>query len=276
MVSSCGPGAIVLLRQGLIFDLFCEGWAGAGFAKDVMTILRSQDRELVGAMFRAQGLIDVIVPRGGKSLVERVLHESKVPVFGHLSGLCHMYIDKDADLSMALALVVNGKMRNTAICGATETVLVHESVAKDFIPKMYAALTGQGCQLRGCKKSKAIVATMGDAEEEDWHTEYLEAILSCKVVTSLEEAASHIETYGSQHTDCIITEHQPTADAFMEMVDSAIVMHNVSTQFADGGEFGMGAEIGIATGRMHARGPVGLEQMTTMQYRVSGRGLCRD
>ena len=273
----------VILRSGrdcaatarIMFDLFQEGWSSCGYDSQIMQIARTSDRAIVGAMLRAQGLIDVIVPRGGTSLVERVLSESRVPVFAHLSGLCHIYIDSHAQLDKGLDLVVNGKMRNTAICGATETILVHSHVAEEFLPMCVERLNSEGCEVRGCSRTKRVVGSVLEASEEDWHREYLDAIVSVKIVDKLFEAIEHVNHYGSGHTDCIVTEDTDRAIEFMSRVKSAIAMHNVSTQFADGGEFGMGAEIGIATGRIHARGPVGMRQLTTMQYWAEGNGQCR-
>ncbi len=226
-------------------------------------------------MLGAAGLIDVIVPRGGRNLIERVMSDARVPVFAHLEGLVHLYLHEKADPEKAVAIAVNGKMRRTGICGATETLLVDRSVAGALLPKVAAALSEAGCALRGDPEARAIVDGMAAASDADWSTEYLDAILSVKIVGGLDEAMAHIGRYGSDHTDCIVTEDAAAADRFLTEVDSAIVMHNASTQFADGGEFGMGAEIGISTGRMHARGPVGAEQLTSFKYRVRGTGQIR-
>jgi glutamate-5-semialdehyde dehydrogenase len=220
------------------------------------------------------GALDVIVPRGGKSLVARVQDEARVPVFAHLEGLCHTYVHAGADAHKAIAVTVNAKMRRVSICGATETLLIDRVIANDLLPKIAAALMEKGCELRGDPGAQAIVP-MKDATEEDWRTEYNEPIISVRVVDGIDQAMEHIATYGSQHTDAIITEDKEAAETFLDKVDSAIVLLNASTQYADGGEFGFGGEIGIATGRMHARGPVGAEQLTTFKYKVRGNGQTR-
>ena len=217
------------------------------------------------------GALDVIVPRGGKSLVERVQREARVPVFAHLEGVVHAYVDRAADFDKALKIIVNAKMRRTGVCGAAETLLVHRAVAPFLLGKLIDALIKAGCAVRGDAAAREANSRVTAASEEDWRTEYLDAIISVGVVDSLDAAINHIETYGSHHTDCIVTEDKAAAERFLKEVDSAIVLHNASTQFADGGEFGFGAEIGIATGRMHARGPVGVEQLCTFKYRVHGR-----
>jgi glutamate-5-semialdehyde dehydrogenase len=215
------------------------------------------------------------VPRGGKSLVDRVQREARVPVFAHLEGVVHVYIDKAADLDKALKIAVNAKMRRTGVCGAAETLLVHRAAAPRMLASLIGALIQAGCAVRGDKAAQAADARVTRASEEDWRTEYLDAIIAVRVVDSLEAAIDHVETYGSHHTDCIVTEDKAAAERFLSQVDSAIVIHNASTQFADGGEFGFGAEIGIATGRMHARGPVGVEQLCSFKYRVRGDGQVR-
>jgi glutamate-5-semialdehyde dehydrogenase len=215
------------------------------------------------------------VPRGGRSLVERVSAESRVPLFKHLDGICHTYIHADADVGKALAVTLNAKMRRTGICGATETILVDQHIAATLLPPLLEDLAKAGCTVRGDRHTQAVSAAVEAATEADWDTEYLDAIVSVKVVETLDEALAHIAAHSSQHTDCIITENQEAAERFLTQVDSAIVMHNASTQFADGGEFGMGAEIGISTGRMHARGPVGVEQLTIFKYKVRGTGQIR-
>ena len=221
------------------------------------------------------GAIDVIVPRGGKSLVERVQKEARVPVFAHLEGICHVYVDKAADLDMARTIVLNAKMRRTGICGAAETLLVDEADAGRLLQPLVQALLDAGCEVRGDAAACAAGPRVREATEADWHTEYLDAIISVKLVAGVRGAIEHIAKYGSQHTDSIVTGDAATAETFLREVDSAIVLHNASTQFADGGEFGMGAEIGIATGRFHARGPVGVEQLTTFKYAVRGNGQIR-
>jgi glutamate-5-semialdehyde dehydrogenase len=221
------------------------------------------------------GAIDVIVPRGGKSLVARVQAEARVPVFAHLEGICHTYVDRSADLEMAKRIVVNAKLRRTGVCGATETLLVDAKAPRGTLKALVASLLDAGCEVRGDAAARAAEPRVKPASEEDWRTEYLDAIIAVKTVAGVGAAIAHIAKYGSQHTDCIVAQDQATAERFLRELDSAIVLHNASTQFADGGEFGMGAEIGIATGRLHARGPVGVEQLTTFKYVVRGSGQTR-
>ncbi|QGZ96096.1 glutamate-5-semialdehyde dehydrogenase [Terricaulis silvestris] len=247
----------------------------AGLSEDAIQAAPTADRAAVGMMLAGlDGAVDVIVPRGGKTLVARVQEEARVPVFAHLEGVCHTYIHTGADRAKAVAITVNAKMRRVSVCGATETLLIDRAIAAAVLPEIVAALKAQGCTLRGDDEARGIVA-METATDEDWRTEYLAPILAVRVVSDLEEAMAHIATYGSQHTDCIVTEDETTAGRFLREVDSAIVLHNASTQFADGGEFGFGGEIGIATGRLHARGPVGAEQLTTFKYVVRGSGQIR-
>ena len=219
--------------------------------------------------------IDVIVPRGGRSLIERVLAESKVPVLAHLEGNCHTYLHRSADPAMAVELAVNAKLRRTGVCGATETLLVDRDAAPRLLPPILAALLAAGCAIRGDEVVRGLEPRATAATEQDWYTEYLDAILAVKTVAGLDDAIAHVNHYGSHHTDCIVTADAGAAERFLREVDSAIVIHNASTQFADGGEFGMGAEIGIATGRLHARGPVGVEQLTSYKYLVRGAGQAR-
>jgi glutamate-5-semialdehyde dehydrogenase len=233
------------------------------------------DRAAVGEMLTMTEFIDVIVPRGGKSLIERVSAESKVPLFKHLEGICHTYVHQDADLDRARRVVVNAKMRRPGICGATETLLVDRSVAAEFVPLIADDLLAAGCELRGDTESRALDQRILAACEEDWDTEYLDAILALRIVGDLGEAIDHIRRHSSQHTEAILTENAAAAERFVQSLDSAILMINASTQFADGGEFGMGAEIGISTGKLHARGPVGVEQLTSFKYVVRGTGQCR-
>ena len=276
-------GNAVILRGGsdsqhsasLLAEAMVEGLQAAGLPGAAVQIVNTTDRAAVGAMLVAVGGIDVIIPRGGKSLVERVQRDARVPVFAHLEGICHLYIDKDADPDKAKAITLNAKMRRTGICGAAETLLVHQQVAGDMLPAIAAELQQAGCVLRGDSAARRLVPDMQIAEDDDWRTEYLDAILSVRVVDSIDMAITHIATYGSGHTESIITEADAAAENFLQRVDSAIVMHNASTQFADGGEFGMGAEIGIATGRLHARGPVGAAQLTSFKYVVRGDGQIR-
>jgi len=226
-------------------------------------------------MLRQNETIDVIVPRGGRSLIERVTAEARMPVFAHLDGLCHTYLDRAADPAKAHDIVINAKMRRTGVCGATETLLVDRAAADALLPRIAEGLIAKGCELRGDDAARAMDARIASAHEEDWKTEYLDSILSIRIVDGLKDAIEHINRYGSHHTDAIVTEDTATAETFLREVDSAICVHNASTQFADGGEFGMGAEIGISTGRMHARGPVGAEQLTSFKYVLRGNGQCR-
>jgi glutamate-5-semialdehyde dehydrogenase len=259
-----------------IADALRAGLASVGLPADAVQLVQTKDRAAVGHMLTGlNGSVDVIVPRGGKSLVARVQDEARVPVIGHLEGLCHTYVDAGADPQKAIDIVVNAKMRRTGICGATETLLIDQAIATELLPAIAAALTDAGCTLKGDDAAQALVANIQPANEEDWRTEYLDTIISVRVVDGVEGAMAHIETYGTSHTECIITEDQETAERFLAEVDSGIVMHNASTQFADGGQFGMGAEIGIATGRIHARGPVGAEQLTIFKYQVRGTGQTR-
>lgn len=252
------------------------GLEAAGLPADAIQIVPTRDRAAVGAMLSGlDGGIDVIVPRGGRGLVERVQAEARVPVFAHLDGICHVYVAAAADLDMALKVVLNSKMRRTGICGAAETLLVDRACAGTHLAPLVKALLDFGCAVRGDADTQAVDGRVTAATEADWRTEYLDAIIAVRVVDGLDAAIEHIETNGSHHTDAIITEDEDAAVRFLAEVDSAIVTHNASTQFADGGEFGFGAEIGIATGRMHARGPVGVEQLTTFKYRVHGNGQTR-
>jgi len=252
-----------------------DGLAAAGLPQTCIQMVPTTDRAAVGKMLTMTDYIDVIVPRGGQSLTERVMRESRVPTFQHLVGLCHTYIHKSADAEKAKRVVLNAKMRRTGICGALETLLVDQEVAKSILPAIIEDLLEAGCEVRGDDTVRSLSANVVAASDEDWDTEYLDAIVSVKVITGLEEAVAHINSHGSEHTDAIIAEDAEAAETFMNGLSSAIVMHNASTQFADGGEFGMGAEIGIATGKMHARGPVGVEQLTTFKYKVRGDGTVR-
>ncbi len=253
-----------------------QGLREAGLPEAAIQLVPTRDRAAVGMMLTGlDGNIDVIVPRGGKSLVARVQAEARVPVFAHLEGVVHIYIDKAASLDMARTIVLNAKMRRTGVCGAVETLLVDRAVAATHLKPLVEMLLDAGCEVRGDKDTQAIDSRVKQASEEDWSTEYLDAIISVKVVDGVDAAIAHIEHYGSHHTDAIITADTATAEKFLREVDSAIVLHNASTQFADGGEFGFGAEIGIATGRLHARGPVGAEQLTTFKYRILGSGQTR-
>lgn len=264
------------LTSAAIHECLVAGLAKAGLPEAAIQLVPTTDRAAVGMML--SGLdrhIDVIVPRGGRSLVERVQAEARVPVIGHLEGLCHVYVDRDADLDMAISVVMNAKLRRTGICGAAETLLVDRGCAPGVLPALLAALADGGCELRGDAAAQKADSRVKAATEQDWHTEYLDAIMSVRVVDGVAGAIEHIARYGSAHTDSIITANVATAERFLSEVDSAIVLHNASTQFADGGEFGMGAEIGISTDRFHARGPVGVEQLTSYKYVVRGNGQVR-
>jgi glutamate-5-semialdehyde dehydrogenase len=252
-----------------------RGLAAAGLPEAAIQLVPTRDREAVGLMLAMAEHIDVIVPRGGKSLIERVQRESRIPVLAHLEGLCHVYVDGAADLGKARAIVLNAKMRRTGVCGAAETLLVDRAAAPTHLKPLVTMLIDAGCEVRGDEAVQTADARVKPALEEDWSTEYLDAIISAKVVDGVDDAIVHIDRFGSHHTDSIVTEDGTAAEKFLNEVDSAIVLHNASTQFADGGEFGFGAEIGIATGRFHARGPVGAEQLTTFKYRVRGSGQIR-
>ena len=253
-----------------------RGLLEAGLSPAAIQLVPTADRAAVGEMLGGmQDYIDVLVPRGGKSLVARVQAEARVPVIGHLEGNCHVYVDRDADLGMARRITLNAKMRRTGICGAAETLLVDRATAATQLPPLVGDLLGAGCEVRGDERVQAVDARVIPATELDWSTEYLEAIIAVRVVDGVDEAIAHIARYGSSHTDAIVTANEATAERFLARVDSAIVLHNASTQFADGGEFGMGAEIGISTDRFHARGPVGVEQLTSYKYRVKGTGQIR-
>ena len=255
------------------FDAALEG---VGLPKTCVQLVPTPDREAVGMMLAGlEGTIDVIVPRGGKSLVERVQNDARVPVFSHLDGICHTYIHASADIEMVKDITLNAKLRRTGICGATETLLIDRQCADTHLKPLINALLDEGCEVRGDEDVANVDKRVVPATEQDWDTEYLDSIISVKLIEDVEDAISHIASHGSGHTEAIIAEDASAAEAYLNGVDSAIVMHNASTQFADGGEFGMGAEIGIATGRFHARGPVGLEQLTTFKYQVRGSGQTR-
>lgn len=252
------------------------GLQSAGLSPDIVQLVPTTDRAAVGALLGGlDGTVDVIVPRGGKSLVARVQGEARVPVFSHLEGVCHVYVDKGADLAMAIDIIVNAKMRRTSVCGAAETLLIDRAEAQAFVVPLVKALQDAGCEVRGDAQVCAMAQSVVPASQADWSTEYGDAILSVGLVDGVEGALAHIARYGSSHTESIVTRDDAAAARFLQACDSAIVMHNASTQFADGGEFGMGAEIGIATGRMHARGPIGLEQLTSFHYLVRGTGQIR-
>ena len=277
-------GNAVILRAGsksffsarCVHECLAMGLDAAGLPAAAISLVPVKDRAAVGEMLAGLGgNLDVIVPRGGKSLVARVQAEARVPVFAHLEGIVHVFVERGADLKKAEAIVYNAKLRRTGICGAAETLLVDRACAPTHLAPLVKMLLDAGCAVRGDAATCAVDARVTPASEADWATEYLDSIISARVVEGLDQAIAHIETFGSHHTDCIVTENPAAAERFLKEVDSAIVMHNASTQFADGGEFGFGAEIGIATGRMHARGPVGLEQLTSFKYRVRGNGQIR-
>ena len=277
-------GNAVILRSGsesflsalVICNVLNEAVVASGLPEAAIQLVPTVDRAAVGFMLGGLGgAIDVIVPRGGKDLVARVQTEARVPVFAHLEGVCHVYVHAAADLAMARSIVVNAKMRRTGVCGSAETLLVDREAAPAQLAPLLQALIEAGCEVRGDPATRAADTRVKPASEEDWPKEFLDAIIAVKVVDGLDAAIEHIGRYGSQHTDAIVTEDRAAAEEFLARVDSAIVLHNASTQFADGGEFGMGAEIGIATGRFHARGPVGVEQLTTFKYVVRGQGQTR-
>ncbi|MET0496863.1 MAG: glutamate-5-semialdehyde dehydrogenase [Steroidobacteraceae bacterium] len=277
-------GNAVILRGGsesqrssrAIHECLLAGLRAAGLPEAAIQLVPTTDRAAVGRMLSGMNdYIDVIVPRGGKSLVARVQQEARVPVIGHLEGVCHVYVDADADLAMACEIVLNAKLRRTGVCGSAETLLVDRAVAQTHLPQVIATLLDAGCEVRGDDTVRSVDARVKVALEADWYTEYLDAIIAARVVDGVDGAIAHIAKYGSSHTESIVTANGATAERFLNAVDSAIVLHNASTQFADGGEFGMGAEIGISTDKFHARGPVGVEQLTSYKYKVRGSGQIR-
>ncbi|WP_407167898.1 glutamate-5-semialdehyde dehydrogenase [Bradyrhizobium sp. ORS 111] len=277
-------GNAVILRGGsdsfrscrAIHDCLVQGLREAGLPEAAISLVPTRDRAAVGLMLSGlNGGIDVIVPRGGKSLVARVEAEARVPVFAHLEGVNHVYVDAGADLDMAKSIVLNAKMRRTGVCGAAETLLVDRAAAATSLKPLVEMLLDAGCEVRGDDAVQKVDVRVKPASDEDWDTEYLDAVIAARVVDGVGEAIAHIHDHGSHHTDSIVTEDANAAEKFLSEVDSAIVLHNASTQFADGGEFGFGAEIGIATGKFHARGPVGAEQLTSFKYRVRGTGQTR-
>jgi glutamate-5-semialdehyde dehydrogenase len=278
-------GNAVILRGGsessrssaAIHAVLQQALAEGDLPESCIQMVPTSDRAAVGYMLAEMAdCIDVIVPRGGKHLIERVQQEARVPVIGHLEGVCHVFVERAADLGMATRIVVNAKMRRTGVCGSAETLLVDEACAATHLGPLVNALLEAGCEVRGDRVTRAIDPRVKTAVEEDWYAEYLDAIIAVRVVPGLDAAIAHIAQYGSQHTECIVTADSKAADKFLARVDSAIVLHNASTQFADGGEFGMGAEIGISTDKFHARGPVGVEQLTSYKYLVHGSGQIRD
>lgn len=277
-------GNAVILRGGsesfhsshAIYDCLVDGLRSAGINPDAVQMVPTTDRDAVGYLLSSMSEhLDVVVPRGGKSLIKRVQQEARVPVIGHLEGICHVYLHASADADMAREITLNAKLRRTGICGAAETLLVDAEAAPHLVPLVCNALIESGCEVRGDEMVQRLVPAASAATDEDWSTEYLDAIISVRVVDNLDAATKHISQYGSGHTECIVASSADAAEQFFADVDSAILLHNASTQFADGGEFGMGAEIGIATGRIHARGPVGAEQLTSYKYVVRGSGHTR-
>ncbi|MFQ5985035.1 MAG: glutamate-5-semialdehyde dehydrogenase [Alphaproteobacteria bacterium] len=276
-------GNAVILRGGsesfhsstAIVACLQQGLGAANLPSGTIQMVPTRDRAAVGAMLAMNDCIDVIVPRGGKSLIERVMAETRIPVLGHLEGICHVYVDGAADVEMARDIVFNAKMRRTGVCGAAETLLVDRRVAAAYLPVILEPLFEAGCEIRGDNDVQAVDRRVRPATPEDWNAEYLDAILSVKVVDGVDEAIAHIARHGSRHTDSIVTSDEATVAKFLAEIDSSIVLHNASTQFADGGEFGMGAEIGISTSKLHARGPVGVEQLTSYKYVVRGDGQLR-
>ncbi|HEX7416986.1 MAG TPA: glutamate-5-semialdehyde dehydrogenase, partial [Steroidobacteraceae bacterium] len=277
-------GNAVILRGGSesrrsnqqIHACLVAGLRAAGLPESCIQLVATTDRAAVGYMLAGMGdCIDVLVPRGGKSLVARVQQEARVPVIGHLEGNCHVYVDRDADLAMARAIVLNSKLRRTGVCGAAETLLIDRACTATHLAPLIADLLAAGCEVRGDDAVRQVDARVVPATEDDWYTEYLDAVIAARVVEGVDAAIAHIAKYGSAHTESIVTANAATAQRFLARVDSAIVLHNASTQFADGAEFGMGAEIGISTDRFHARGPVGVEQLTSYKYVVRGAGQVR-
>ena len=276
-------GNVAILRGGsdgfttskTIVSALQQGLADAGLNINCVQMVQTTNRDAVGEMLTGlNGTIDLIIPRGGKSLVARVQENARVPVFSHLEGICHVYVDKAADLEMAKSIVLNSKMRRTGVCGSAETILIDRANLSNLAP-IISILISSGCEVRGDSETMAANPAVKPATQEDWSTEYLDSIVSMRVVDGVDAAIAHITKYGSQHTDAIVTNDDATANHFLNDLDSAIVLHNASTQFADGGEFGFGAEIGIATGKMHARGPVGVNQLTTFKYQIRGNGQIR-
>ncbi|RVD48950.1 MAG: glutamate-5-semialdehyde dehydrogenase [Mesorhizobium sp.] len=269
-------GSDSLNSSSAIHACLVEGLKAAGLPEDAIQLVPTTDRAAVGEMLKGLGgNLDVIIPRGGKSLVGRVQSEARVPVFAHLEGICHLYIDRSAELDMAVKIAVNAKMRRTGVCGAAETLLVDRAVAPSHLVPILDALRAAGCEIHADAEVMKVFFDAKPATDADWVTEYLDAIIAVKLVDGISGAIDHIETFSSHHTEAIVAEDGQAAERFFNEIDSAILLHNASTQFADGGEFGMGAEIGIATGKMHARGPVGVEQLTSFKYRVRGSGQVR-
>ena len=276
---SLKSGNVAILRCGsdsinsskILSDIYRQALENCGFDKNGVTLISNTDRECVSELLKMDEYIDVIIPRGGKSLIKAVIDNTKIPVFRHLDGNCHTYLHEKCDFDKARKILMNAKMRRLGVCGATESLLIDQKIAKKILPLIVKDLSEVGCEMRGDKDSMAIDKKIKKAKEEDFYTEFLDKIISVKIVKNLQEAVKHIATYSSSHTESIVTEDKKAAEEFMQKVDSSIVMHNASTQFADGGEFGLGAEVGIATGKLHARGPVGLEQLVTYKYKVRSK-----
>ncbi|HEO71758.1 MAG TPA: glutamate-5-semialdehyde dehydrogenase, partial [Candidatus Hydrogenedentes bacterium] len=276
-------GNAVVLRGGseaihsniAIAKVFAEGATAAGVPGGAVQMIATTDRAAVGELLKMDAYVDVVVPRGGKGLIARILDESRIPVVAHLDGVCHVYVDADADLDMAKSIAVNAKLQRPGVCNAMETLLVHADIAADFLPDAAQALDMGGCELRGCEKTRQLIAC-AEATADDWTTEYLDKILSIKVVESFEEAVDHINRYGSHHSDAIVTERYEAAERFLDDVDSAAVYVNASTRFTDGFEFGLGAEIGISTNKLHCRGPMALQELTCLKYVIRGAGQIRE
>jgi glutamate-5-semialdehyde dehydrogenase len=277
-------GNAIILRGGkeaiysnaVLADVLIEGGLSKGMPEHALQLIRTTDRDVVRELVQLEGLVDLAIPRGGESLIRAVTEHARVPVIKHYKGVCHVYVDESAQDSMALAIVENAKCQRPGVCNAIETVLVHADIAPRFLPVMAKRLAERGCSLCGDERSRAIVSSMDPATEDDWYAEYLELRLSVRIVDSVQEAVDHINQYGSHHSDAIISENEPSQKIFMQRVDSAVVYVNASTRFTDGGEFGMGAEIGISTDKLHARGPMGLDELTTYKYVVQGRGQIRE
>lgn len=265
-------GSEAIHSNRAIATALANGGEKADLPENAIQLIPFTDRQSVAAMAGMDQWLDLIIPRGGKGLIETVVSLARMPVIKHYDGICHLYVSEKADQGMAVKLTVDSKTQKPGVCNALETLLIQQSVAAEFLPKVAAALRAKDVELRGCDASRAILPDLIPATEEDWSTEYLEKILSIKIVPDIDAAISHINTYGSHHTDCIVTTDDAEAEKFLHAVDSACVMHNVSTRFADGGEFGFGAEIGISTDKLHARGPMGLRELTSYQYRVRGKG----
>jgi glutamate-5-semialdehyde dehydrogenase len=266
-------GSEAIHSNVVIADIFIEGCRDAGIPEYAVQMVRDTDRALVGELLRQDKYIDVVVPRGGKGLIQRIYDDSRIPVIAHLDGVCHTYVDAHANLAMAKTICMNAKMQRTGVCNAMETMLVHETIAATFLPEIAAALTC-GCELRGCARTREIIEC-NEATEDDWTTEYLDALLSIRVVRDFDQAVQHINEYGSHHSDAIVTENYTLAERFLDEIDSATVYVNASTRFTDGFEFGLGAEIGISTNKLHVRGPMALEGLTSPKYVIRGAGQIR-